>query len=473
MAIDPSIPLGVKAPAPINPMDIIGQVQQLRAQQTSQQNADLETQIRTRQLDEAKKQDAETQQMRDAYKAAFSPNAAGVLTLDRNKLTQGLATAGLGDKLPGILSSLDKADEVTASAMKGRLEAAGHLANGVKEAGYAPGAFMAAVHYMQANGLISEGEAAPALAAATDPAQVKSITDQFIARAATPTAPAAYTLSPGQERRGPDNQVIASVPVKPPAPSAAELAVRAANGDPEAVRALKLLRPPSAAATTAATGVSDVKEAVQGMIAGTNPPLLPGRASKEYTAMLAEAHRHGYDLAGAATDWVATQKHIATMNGAQQLRLNQAINALPDMLDKVDALASQWKGGRFPVLNKANLALAINGTYGPAVASVATQLDAQIADVTADLGNVYMGGNSPTDHALGLAAKSLKAEWDQKVLHDMVKLAKGNVTIRRNSINNTGVQGASPDNPYGQQAPAAPKPTGRFNPATGKVEAVP
>lgn len=199
----------------------------------------------------------------------------------------------------------------------------------------------------------------------------------------------------------------------------------------------------------------DVVQAVGGMKEGTIPPQLPGRASKDYTKIMAEARRQGYDLAGAATDWTATQKHIATLNGAQQLRLNQSINALPDMLDSVDALASQWKGGKFPILNKANLALAKGGAYGPEVASVATRLDAQIADVTADLGNVYMGGNSPTDHALGLAAKSFQSDWDEKVFHDMVKLAKGNVQIRQNSIRNTGVAGASANNPYGGGQPAA------------------
>ena len=163
----------------------------------------------------------------------------------------------------------------------------------------------------------------------------------------------------------------------------------------------------------------------------------------------------GYNKAGALTDWKATQKHIATMNGAQQLRLNQAINALPEMLDSVEALASKWKGGKFPVLNKANLALAKGGAYGQDVASVANQLDAQIADVTADLGNVYMGGNSPTDHALSLAGKSLKGEWSEKVLKDMIGLARKNVSIRRNSINSTGVAGASPGNPYAAGGPPA------------------
>ena len=210
----------------------------------------------------------------------------------------------------------------------------------------------------------------------------------------------------------------------------------------------------AAAAGAGSTGaLSDVKETVAGMKDGTIPPMLPGRATKEYLATLAEARRQGYDLAGAVTDWSATQKHIATLNGAQQTRLQQSINSLPDMLDKVDALSAKWKGGRFPLLNKANLAAAKGGAYGQDVQSVATQLDAQIADVTADLGNVYMGGNSPTDHALGLAAKALSADWSQKTLKDMTDLARNNVQIRSNSIKNTGVAGASATNPYGNQPP--------------------
>lgn len=209
---------------------------------------------------------------------------------------------------------------------------------------------------------------------------------------------------------------------------------------------------PRVSVAVSGNAADDVKLAVQAMKEGTVPPMLPGRASKEYLATMAEAKRQGYDLAKAATDWTATQKHIATMNGAQQLRLNQSINQLPDLLDSVDNLASQWKGGRFPILNKANLAAAKNGLYGQDVASVANRLDAQIADVVSDLGNVYMGGNSPTDHALSLAQKSLSADWSEKVLHDMVKMAKDNVIIRRNSIANTGVAGVGADNPYAPQS---------------------
>ncbi len=198
---------------------------------------------------------------------------------------------------------------------------------------------------------------------------------------------------------------------------------------------------------------SDVKEMVSGMIDGTTPPILPGRATKEFTQISAEAHRRGFDLTNAVTDWVATQKHIATLNGAQQTRIQQSIGALPGLLDKVDSLSKQWNGGRFAALNKANLALAKGGAFGSKAASIANQLDAQIADVNADLATVYMGGNSPTDRGLELASKALHADWDEKVLTDMIGLARENVKTRQNSIKYGKVQGVGDENPYAPSVP--------------------
>lgn len=216
-------------------------------------------------------------------------------------------------------------------------------------------------------------------------------------------------------------------------------------------------KPPTVNVTGPGAAGTDPEAIADAIIAGDQPPTLQGlyRFGGPVRSALA---KKGFDLSGAQTDWTATQKHVATMNGAQQLRLTQAVNALPDMLDSVDSLASEWKGGRFAILNRANLAAAKGGAYGPKAASIATRLDAQIADVVADLGNVYMGGNSPTDHALALAGKSLKAEWNEQVLKDMTALARKNVKIRLNSIKNTGVSGASADNPYA--APAAAEPSG-------------
>jgi hypothetical protein len=193
---------------------------------------------------------------------------------------------------------------------------------------------------------------------------------------------------------------------------------------------------------------TDPKAIADGIKRGELLPVLGEYSRAVQGAIATELARSGYNLASARTDWNATQKHVASLNGAQQLRLNQAVNALPDLLDKVDEIASRWKGGRFPILNNVNLKAAQGGAYGKDVAVVANELSSQIADVTADLAVAYMGGNSPTDHGLNLAAKSLSADWDEKVLHSMVKLAKDNVQIRKNSIANVGVSGASAANPY-------------------------
>jgi hypothetical protein len=206
---------------------------------------------------------------------------------------------------------------------------------------------------------------------------------------------------------------------------------------------------------------NDVKDAVTAMKEGTVPPQLPGRASKEYVAIMAESKRQGYNLAEAATDWTATQKHIATLNGSQQTRMAQAIDNASESLDVIDTLASQWKAGRFPLLNKAQLAAAKGGALGPQAQAIATKLEAQISDVTSELGNVYMGGNSPTDHALGLASKNLSADWSENTLKEMTNLARTNLKIRRNSMRNVGVAGASDNNPY------APKPEGGAAPKVG------
>src|SRR5438093_3424684 len=188
---------------------------------------------------------------------------------------------------------------------------------------------------------------------------------------------------------------------------------------------------------------NDVKETVAGMRDGSLPPQLPGRASKEYVALMAEAHRQGYDLATAAQDWTATQKHLATLNGAQQTRLRQAILTASDSLGVIEDLATQWDGGKFPLLNKANLALAKAGGLGAKAQQIATNLEAQITDVTSELGNVYMGGNSPTDHALSLAGKNLSADWTKDQLLSAIKLARTNLQIRTNSITNAGAITAS------------------------------
>lgn len=191
------------------------------------------------------------------------------------------------------------------------------------------------------------------------------------------------------------------------------------------------------AATSGAGGGIDYEAVADAIMSGDQPPTINTR-SHDGMRVQSILAKKGYKLAEAMTDWAATQQHFKTLNGAQQTRLRQAASTAYESLNVIDELSAQWKGGRLPVLNKANLAAAKAGVYGKDAASVATQLEAQIADLTSELANVYMGGNSPTDAALKLAGHNLSADWDQKVLGDMTALARKNLAYRLNSIRQVG-----------------------------------
>lgn len=182
------------------------------------------------------------------------------------------------------------------------------------------------------------------------------------------------------------------------------------------------------------------------IINGDQPPLLTGLYSKS-AAVRAELAKKGYDLTKATQDWKATDKLLSTMNSAQQVRLRQAVSFTKESLDVIDQLNEEWRGGNFPLLNKANISAAKSGALGQDAQSLATRLDAQIADLVSELATVYKGGNSSTDESLSLAAKSLNGNFSYNQLKDSVNLIRQNLQIRENSINNTGVAGVG-DNQY-------------------------
>lgn len=189
----------------------------------------------------------------------------------------------------------------------------------------------------------------------------------------------------------------------------------------------------------------DIKEITAGIVDGTQPPDLSRMYGKS-AGVRAELHRQGFDLTAAQLDWQATQRWSATANGPAQVRMRQSVDNATHALDIIDSLADQWDAGKFPMLNSARLAAAKTGVLGPEAQKIAAQLSAQIADVTSEFGNVIMGGNSPTDHALQLASQNFGTNWSRQTLKALTQQARQNLRIRANSMRNVGpvVPGAAP-----------------------------
>lgn len=207
-------------------------------------------------------------------------------------------------------------------------------------------------------------------------------------------------------------------------------------------------------------GSSDVQDIAKGIIEGNQPPDLRGLYGKS-GAVRAQLERAGYDLTTAQRDYTAVQRHLSTLNGAQQERLRQAVNFTSDSLDQIENLYKRWQkvgpNSGFKILNRAGLAAAkqLPGEAG----AVANALDAQINDLTSELGTVYKGGNGSTDQSLKLAAENLKADWNEETFNRAVNQIRSNLKIRRNSIFSSAPVGVSPDSPYippDERKPAAP-----------------
>jgi hypothetical protein len=228
------------------------------------------------------------------------------------------------------------------------------------------------------------------------------------------------------------------------------------------------------ARSSSSSGLSDITE---GIMSGKIPPDMKGmyRAGPIIRAELA---KRGFDLARAQSDWNATQRHIASMNGTKIAGLMSSANTAQESLGNIEKLYNEWvqigPASGLRIFNRAGLRAARNlpGRAG----AVAQALEMNIADLTAELGNVYMGGNSPTDQALKLASHNLAADWNEEQFREAIKQARQNIGYRINSIRSSPVIGASAGNTYAPPLPggegAAPKATHRFNPATGKIEAI-
>lgn len=469
MAADPSIALSVKAPVPFNGLEQLGQ---LRAQQQEAAAREQEAQLRQQQLAQNQqrltmeqtqaatlaKQQQQTQEIHTAADQAYQQINGG----NAEQVLSGLKPE-VRTLAEGWLSEFDKSKRARAAQGEQDGKAAAKF---IQATDYNP--VVAATSIKLLSDL--HPEAAQLLDHVTDPAALKKIVDHFATLGDAPKAD--FSLGPNENRyAGTGGAPIATGQPKPvePSPAYREFLDYQKSGGPldfNAYQNMDANRKRPVSITNAGGGENtNVKDAVQGMIDGTIPPQLPGRASKDYIAILSEAKRKGYDLSTAVTDWNATQKHMATLNNNQQTKLQQSIQTAASSVDVIDDLAKQWDGGKYPALNSVTLKLAKGGALGPKAQTIATQLDGQITDVTSELAQVYMGGGTPTDQALKLAQKNLQSSWSKQVLLDMTDLTRKNLKIRSNSMKNVGVQGASATNPY-----AAPQGTPAAAPTTAKPD---
>ncbi len=127
MPIDPSIPLQVRPPQPINPFGDIMQIMQLKqAQQLlplkiqEAQTAQKESALRLQQLTDAAN---DRKALDAAYSGAVTNDPdTGLPTFDRTKLSDALIKAGQGHQIPVLMKTLDDSAEAHTKLQKAQAD---------------------------------------------------------------------------------------------------------------------------------------------------------------------------------------------------------------------------------------------------------------------------------------------------------------------------------------------------------------
>lgn len=181
-------------------------------------------------------------------------------------------------------------------------------------------------------------------------------------------------------------------------------------------------------------GGGDADVIADGVENGSVPPIpqfWPFRQRGQVTAALV---KRGFNMTGAQFSYQQAMKLLSAGANSQVIRTRAGIVSANLALDRADQLATEWKAGGYPPLQRAKLLAISNGPDGPQK-TLATQLLAQVQEATAQMGTVIQGSPALASHSLDVANAQLNADWDESTFHAAVKQAKDNMSYRAAGFN--------------------------------------
>lgn len=181
----------------------------------------------------------------------------------------------------------------------------------------------------------------------------------------------------------------------------------------------------------------DIANTVSGIGDGSLSPVLTNYSFRDRTQIASGAQQAGLNLNKMAGEYNAVQKFIGTANSATQTRLRQAIVSTNDAIDNLKQISSEFQRFSWTPANKVELMAALSGT-DQGKRDIATRYMTQLNVIKDELGQVFMGGNSPTDRSIGLAEGILNKNYGVKQLEAALSELRNNLGYRMNAIDNSG-----------------------------------
>ena len=194
----------------------------------------------------------------------------------------------------------------------------------------------------------------------------------------------------------------------------------------------------------------EVEQITEGIKGGRLSPRIRDYGLRASARIAASAERKGMNLTTMESELNAVQRWISSTNSVGQVRFRQVIDSLLGSLENLEKINEEFSRTGWTPANAAEILAARTGT-NPKKRDIASQYLTQIKQIQAELGQVFMGGNSPTDRALKLAESSINENFGYDQMKSVLATIKDNVRFRANAIDNSGPQlfgGESITSPY-------------------------
>ena len=200
------------------------------------------------------------------------------------------------------------------------------------------------------------------------------------------------------------------------------------------------LKPPASASNVGSTTISPRAQSIINAIkAGKMRPdiirSLPPRdpVRSEVTQGLADA---GVDINTMQFDINAETAYWRVQNDSKRTSMRTLLNTLEHSVPYTRKLITDLREAvpDFAIsgLNRAQLAVVANSRGPDAV--LARKLVAQIADIGAEIGGLYMGGNSNTDESFRVAQQNINSNWSEEQLLAALDQIEVNAGIRKRAM---------------------------------------
>ena len=193
-----------------------------------------------------------------------------------------------------------------------------------------------------------------------------------------------------------------------------------------------------------------LQQVLDGMESGTVTPSIRAYSRTHRTILAAEAQRRGLNLQAMESEENAVDAWVRSSNSTSQVKLRQVIDSVLGTMGELRGLNKEFKRTGWTPANAAEIKLAVSGT-NPAKRDIATKYTSLAAMLRSEMGQIFMGGNSPTDRALQLAEEALNTNYGFEQMNATLDTLEDNIQYRLNSINNSGPQlrgGELPSSPF-------------------------